>query len=519
VQGVVAKDAERRQNTGKRFNYYHKDGPYCFKRKKWGDLGRYIRGLFGDFDENDIVSHNDVENDKYLISPMMLKVKSEVKCEIRRPNVLKERIFTKLGRLGMESYSHYLYSINITSALPQSENSINTSLRICPPEKSHHRIGILVPNEMPPIPKFPVYTKSGEMFVSIESCNDRVRLTKEQWDLALKFHEYTFSTFLNIVEFPMIFSPNFAENSLIVVPLSNEQKDTDGFEIDWIMLNTVEISVSMSQAVSLEFSSCDYEDKIIMPRFIKQTSPQYGYVLRTCSELDPTSAFPSTRFESYESYYSTEFDVKIHYLKQPLLETCVVSEHLNALKRRDENRRGLALPSKMETGKDFNNERGQMPTLYNVPELCNIHPFPPSLWQQCFYLPSILYRLDGLVIADELRETIANGINRPNGSKYEKILKEIVPRYYQWETLKFERASQNDPTNNSTTNMEVSLMDTEDHSLVKSLENTVPQQPNSESSFSFDAQTNLIDFPGPSPALILQSITAAKSEDAFDLER
>ena len=147
------------------------------------------------------------------------------------------------------------------------------------------------------------------------------------------------------------------------------------------------------------------------------------------------------------------------------------------------------------------------------------HPLPASLWQQCFYIPSILYRLNGLVIADELRKTIAKGINTINDAKYENILQEIIPRFYTWDPLTFERAPQNDGINNIGTSTEVTSIDTGDHILVQQQESNVSQEPNPETNVSFDAQTKLINFPGPSPSLILQAITTAKSQDAFDLER
>lgn len=43
-----------------------------------------------------------------------------------------------------------------------------------------------------------------------------------------------------------------------------------------------------------------------------------------------------------------------------------------------------------------------------VPELCAIHPIPASLWRKAVCLPSILYRLHCLLIAEELRAQTAS---------------------------------------------------------------------------------------------------------------
>ncbi len=45
-----------------------------------------------------------------------------------------------------------------------------------------------------------------------------------------------------------------------------------------------------------------------------------------------------------------------------------------------------------------------------VPELCSIHPFPATLWRQAVSLPCIFYRLNGLLLADQLRVDIAKEI-------------------------------------------------------------------------------------------------------------
>ena len=45
--------------------------------------------------------------------------------------------------------------------------------------------------------------------------------------------------------------------------------------------------------------------------------------------------------------------------------------------------------------------------VYLVPELCSIHPIPAHLWRRLVNLPTILYRLESLLLADELRRSIA----------------------------------------------------------------------------------------------------------------
>lgn len=45
-----------------------------------------------------------------------------------------------------------------------------------------------------------------------------------------------------------------------------------------------------------------------------------------------------------------------------------------------------------------------------VAELCAIHPFPASLWRQAVCLPCILYRINALLLANQIRCQVAQMI-------------------------------------------------------------------------------------------------------------
>ena len=42
-----------------------------------------------------------------------------------------------------------------------------------------------------------------------------------------------------------------------------------------------------------------------------------------------------------------------------------------------------------------------------LPELCDIHPFSASFWRKAVCLPCMLYRVNSLLVAEELRAKIA----------------------------------------------------------------------------------------------------------------
>ena len=69
------------------------------------------------------------------------------------------------------------------------------------------------------------------------------------------------------------------------------------------------------------------------------------------------------------------------------------------------NRKGVALPTSSEETKKNKRECLDQKQIL-VPELCTIHPFRASLWRQAVALPCVFYRINGLLVADALRDPI-----------------------------------------------------------------------------------------------------------------
>ena len=67
------------------------------------------------------------------------------------------------------------------------------------------------------------------------------------------------------------------------------------------------------------------------------------------------------------------------------------------------------LPTSSEHTKKSQRESLQQKQIL-VPELCSTHPFSASLWRQAVCLPCILYRLNGLLLAEKLRCQVASEI-------------------------------------------------------------------------------------------------------------
>ena len=71
------------------------------------------------------------------------------------------------------------------------------------------------------------------------------------------------------------------------------------------------------------------------------------------------------------------------------------------------NPKGMALPTSSAETKRARRENLQQKQIL-VPELCDVHIFPASLWRKAVCLPAILYRTNCLLLAEELRQRVAN---------------------------------------------------------------------------------------------------------------
>jgi len=92
--------------------------------------------------------------------------------------------------------------------------------------------------------------------------------------------------------------------------------------------------------------------------------------------------------------------------RQPLLDVDHTSARLNLLTPRYVNQKGVALPTSSAVTRRAKRENLQQKQIL-VPELCDVHPFPASLWRKAVCLPAMLYRINCLLIAEELRRSIA----------------------------------------------------------------------------------------------------------------
>lgn len=309
--------------------------------------------------------------------------------------------------------SAYLYFINLTLQCPIPEEQNTRGRKVYPPEEALQGFGILTLKKIPKVSSFPIFTRSGEVKVALELSKQRIILTKQQVSKINLFLNYAFTNVLRLQKFLMLFDEEATENSIFIVPTVKTPKRKHKISIDWNFLELITKNCDkMPEPVDDEirkangFDPNKFKDAVVMPWYRNQDQPQYFYVAEICNHLSPESCFPGENYKTFKEYYSRKYGITIQNSNQPLLDVDHTSARLNFLTPRYVNRKGVALPTSSEETKRAKRENLEQKQIL-VPELCTIHPFPASLWRVAVCLPCILYRINGLLLADEIRKKVS----------------------------------------------------------------------------------------------------------------
>ncbi|XP_013119344.2 endoribonuclease Dcr-1 [Stomoxys calcitrans] len=326
----------------------------------------------------------------------------------------------------------FLYLLDLTLQCPIPEEQNTRGRKIYPPEDAFQAFGILTLKKIPKVSSFPIFTRSGEVKVSLVLHPKRVVLTEANIACINTFINYTFTKVLRLKKFLMLFDPESTENCVFIVP-TVKTEDNSGKVIDWKFLELIEQNANMMPTPvpeetrhATKFSADKFKDAVVMPWYRNQDQPHYFYVAEICHQLSPLSIFPSRKYKTFMHYYYLKYGLKIH-PKQPLLDVDHTSARLNFLTPRYVNRKGVALPTSSEATKRAKRENLELKQIL-VPELCTVHPFPASLWRTAVCLPCILYRINGLLLADDIRKKVVRdmGLGKPE-----------LPEDKEWPMLDF----------------------------------------------------------------------------------
>ncbi|XP_039260610.2 endoribonuclease Dicer-like [Styela clava] len=362
----------------------------------------------------------------------------------RRQTYEKEVPAALSGCLPRPDIPLFLYEIEMKlhTRMPDELNVRRRKLHA--PEETTRCFGILSAKPLPPVLGFPIFTRSGEESVRVKLCRSFISLGLHHIKMIRSFHHYLFSDMLRIDRVPLIFKPDLSPTQIYIVILDKKTPTSD-LDIDWKFMCEVDSKRRIDDRMRSDpwfrhrlleskggknifvFKRSKYEDGVVVAKYRSPDQPNRFYVAEIKDDLNPYSSFPSSEYESFHHYYRIKYGLDISCLKQPLLDVDHTSSRLNLLTPRYMNQKGKVLPVT-----SLEKKRAKYETLTNrqilVPELCDLHPIPASLWRKAVCIPSIVYRLSSILVAEELRHKIYEDSGIGQGS---------LPLGKQWPDLDF----------------------------------------------------------------------------------
>ncbi|KAL5008233.1 hypothetical protein ScPMuIL_013814 [Solemya velum] len=326
-----------------------------------------------------------------------------------RPGTTKRKqyYFKKVANALLESHPkspsmNQLYLIDLRLTGPITEDQNTRGRRIYAPEETTRSFGLITSKSIP----------SGEVTVSLSLLSQSVEINDEDFSKLQQFHTFLFSNVLRLEKDPMEYNAESALVGCLIVPL-NGSALTD-LQIDWNFVNYVETNkmghrknIFGVKKDNYEFHRDVLEDAVVMPSYRNIDQPQHFYVAEIRTDLTPLSPFPSPElYKTFSDYYTSKYGLVITSKTQPLLDVDHTSARLNLLTPRYMNQKGVALPTSSAETKKARRENLQQKQIL-IPELCDVHVFPASLWRKAVCLPTVLYRVNYLLLAEEIRIKIA----------------------------------------------------------------------------------------------------------------
>lgn len=367
-----------------------------------------------------LLEQMDEEPDEYAPG-MAAKVGSS-----KRKQLYDKKIARALNESHVEAEKEcYIYALELERFREADQNTNPRRRRFQDPNEYEYCFGFLSTKEIPKIPPFPLFLRQGNMIVRLTVAPQKTTVTKEQLEEIQYFHNYLFTQVLQMcktgnLEFDV--TANAPLNTLIV-PLNKVPGKEDGYSINMKYVTEVVANMENMPRVptdearrQFKFNAENYKDAVVMPWYRNMEQPAFYYVAEILTDLKPSSQFPDHNFTTFNEYFVKKYNLEIYDQDQCLLDVDFTSNRLNLLLPRlqtqprrarslsDSSTTSSAPPTPSESRESHGPHPSQRQIL--IPELMDIHPISSTLWNVIAALPSIFYRMNQLLLSDELRETI-----------------------------------------------------------------------------------------------------------------
>lgn len=335
--------------------------------------------------------------------------------------------------------------------------------------------------------------------------------SKTELELYETFHKVLFSDILCIKN--LEFSAEISDRSYLVVPVTFAPKASLSFiDID-LLKDLIKFPKADLITPSWPFN---WRDKLIIKNYTLETinnKPQLYQVLSFDPQTTPFSEFPDQNAMTYSEYFYNKYGYVFTHYDDPALICHPISSGVNSLRlisTRFKNHPTAPLP------------KPQSSEIKLFPELCKVWPVCASFWKYSRCVPSIIKRIESLLLVNELSNEISATTQIGLGSNYEYEQKTELRSNKICNTnntpLQFDESMEATATTNGhTQHYSIHEHNNEDKSIFYRTNGDVID---SETSHQYERQV-VIDcvLRRPGNSLLYQSLTPSAANDAFDLER
>ena len=237
-----------------------------------------------------------------------------------------------------------------------------------------------------------------ELTVTLQPFPITSEFASEDLTVLQSCHISIFSNILRVQ--PPELTANFehSQKDYIIVPVTiNRMEGTEIKEvaIDYNIASTINDISETQKFPDPPYSAEKFKNSLISVRHrdsISHSGLLELYKLEVDHSLSPLSPFPDSKFANFLEYYRNKYNYELKDLEQPgLICTRVSMSFLKVFTSR--YTQDVPISTKN-------------PPITLFPELVQIYPISASFWRQLRCLPACLWRLESLVLAEDLSGTV-----------------------------------------------------------------------------------------------------------------
>ena len=253
------------------------------------------------------------------------------------------------------------------------------------------------------IPEFSLYDGEKEVYVKIHKYHSAVTaVSNTELEILKQCHKTLFTEVLKVRATWL--QPEFehAEKNYLVVPLGF-LPDLDPVEahLDMDLAKRVaDMGSKLEQPIEWPCPTDIFTNALVTGVHCPPADRKLYEVVCVDSDTTPQSPFPDPkRASSFAEYYKNRYNHIFRHLDQPALECKPVGMSASRLK---------LITSRFKTSEGEELKKNtQKPRVKLFPEICTLHPLPANFWKLARCLPSILWRVECVLLVDALGSTVA----------------------------------------------------------------------------------------------------------------